>query len=90
MKIIQASIDLTKINKEKITKHQNGSQYYPISIFVNDEPDKYKNDTQIMEGQTKEERESKAKKICLGNGKTVYSSTIQQTPKKEEKIDLPF
>lgn len=70
--IISASIDLTKIDKSKVKDHKNGSKYYQISIFLNDEKDKYGNNVSIATGQTEEERKSKVKKVYLGNGKTVW------------------
>ena len=80
MKIISGSIDLSKIDKTRISKfdkdgnpHKNGAQYYNIDIIVNDEKNQYGQDTSISTAQTKEERENKVKKTFLGNGKTVFS-----------------
>jgi hypothetical protein len=73
-RIISASIDLAKIDRSKITKGKNGQKYYSISISVNDEADKFGNDVAITTGQSKEEREAKAAKVYLGNGKTVWAS----------------
>lgn len=73
MQIIQASIDLTKIDKSKIKQHDNGAKYYPISITINDQKDQYGNDVAITTNQTKEERESGQKKTYIGNGKIVYT-----------------
>lgn len=79
MKIISASIDLSKIDKTKISKfdkdgnpHKNGAQYYSIDIIVNDEKNKFGQDTSISTAQSKEERENKVPKVYLGNGKTVF------------------
>lgn len=73
-RIISASIDLAKIDRSRITEGKNGQKYYSISIAVNDEADKFGNDVAITAGQTKEEREAKAAKVYLGNGKTVWAS----------------
>ena len=73
-KIIGASIDLTKIDKSKIKEGKNGQKYIDISIVLNDEADKFGNTVAITEGQTKEEREAKAKKTYLGNGKVVWEN----------------
>lgn len=72
-KIIAASIDLTKIDRTRIVKGKNGAEYYNITIICNDTADQYNNDTSIQQGQTKEEREAKAAKVYLGNGKTIYN-----------------
>jgi hypothetical protein len=77
MAIINASIDLTKIDKSKINNHANGAKYLSISIFINDEPDKYGNNVSIALAQTKEEREAKQNRVYLGNGKTVGVAPAQ-------------
>jgi hypothetical protein len=93
-KIVSASIDLSKIDKSKIVNGKEGRMYLDITIIVNDEQDKYGQDTQIIQGQSKEEREAKAQKNYLGNGKTIWSG--QSKPKPEGgtlppvSSDLPF
>lgn len=88
MKIISASIDLTKIDKSKINNHKNGGAYYNIEIFIKDEKDQYGNDCAISQSQSKEQREAKEKKVYIGNGKSVYDSNA--SVKSEERTDLPF
>jgi hypothetical protein len=99
MAIINASIDLTKIDKSKINNHANGAKYLSISIFINDEPDKYGNNVSIALAQTKEEREAKQNRVYLGNGKTVgaapapvsAAAPIQTGPPPTiPEDDLPF
>lgn len=79
--IVNASIDLTKIEKSKIIKGKKGS-YINVTIFVNDETDQYGNNASIIVSQTKEERDAKVDRVYLGNGKTVSNGQ----PKKEESI----
>jgi hypothetical protein len=93
--IINASIDLTKIDKSKIKEHQNGAKYYNISIFVNDQPDQYGNNVAIANSQTKEERESGQKRVYIGNGKTNMLAPTPAIPSgppaaMETEDDLPF
>ena len=90
MKIIAASIDLTKIDKSRIkTKDKNGvpfkngQQYYDIIINLNDVNDQYGNIAMITEGLTKEERAEKKKGTILGNGKTIWSNDGQEKPQAE-------
>jgi len=96
MKIISASIDLTKIDKSLIKEHSNGSKYYQISIILNDEKDQYGNDVSISNGQTKEQREAREKKTFIGNGKVVWegenrsNSSTSQTQSGSIDNDLPF
>jgi hypothetical protein len=98
--IISASIDLTKIDKSRIVPGKNGAQYYNIQINVNDEADQYGNNAFVVTNQTKEERDAKAQKTYLGNGKTVWSSSTPAaapapvSPKVSVPViasdDLPF
>jgi hypothetical protein len=85
-RIISASIDLAKIDKSKITEGKNGQKYYSISIAVNDEADKFGNDVAITTGQSKEERDAKAAKVYIGNGKTVWAS---ETPGAKPASSAP-
>lgn len=77
MKIIAASIDLTKIDKSRIKTGKNGAEYYDISIILNDQPNQYGQDASITTSQTKDERDAKAKVTYIGNGKTIYNSEKQ-------------
>ena len=86
-KLISVGIDLSKIDKTKITE-KNGALWYNITISVNDEKDQYGNDTGVYQSQTKEERESKAKKVYLGNGKTVWESQPKTTPISEIEAEM--
>ena len=100
--IISASIDLAKIDTLKIVAGKNGAKYYNISINVNDEADQYGNNASVITNQTKDERDAKAPKTYLGNGKTVWASQgapapAQAAPKKvsapvqtNDSDQLPF
>ena len=98
MKIISASIDLTKINKSKIINGKKG-KYYNLTITVFDNKDQYGNNVSLTEPQDKKQREAKESKVYLGNGKVVYS-TIQNTQvennaqpleqDENKEDDLPF
>lgn len=98
MKIISASIDVTKIDKSKLVEGKNGAKYLNIDIIVNDEKNKFGNDTGITLKQTKEERDSKAKKVYIGNGKTVWEKKTEPAPANkpvqnnaaDEDSSLPF
>ncbi len=99
--LFSASLDVSKISKDKLVKGDKGT-YLNITISINDEADQYGNVLTITESHSKEERESKAKKNYLANGKLVWSSdggsTAKQTPATpppatpviEEGDELPF
>lgn len=96
-KIILASIDLNKIDRAKVVNKDNGAKYYNISIFINDEKDKYGNDVAIAELQPKEQREAKEKKKYIGNGKIVWHSNVDRNSSQTNEVkhnaerdELPF
>ena len=88
--IINASIRVDKLPKEKFVKGKDGAVYYNFTIAVNDET-RYGNNVAFMDSQTKEEREAKMPKTYLGNGKVVWVSdgTIQVAEREEEKVLVP-
>lgn len=105
--LINASINLSKIDKSKIIegKEVNGvkNKYINITISINDEIDQYGNQVGIYESQSQTEREAKANRNYLGNGKVAWTSeggsTAKQTPTtpdtpapviEVEESDLPF
>lgn len=73
--IITTSINLDNIPKDKVITGKKG-RYLPISISVNNELDQFSNAGPVMVGQTKEERESKAPKVYLGNVKVAWSDGV--------------
>ena len=60
--IISGSIDLESIDKTKLAK----GKYLQFDIILSDES-KYGNNAWVVQGQSKEEREAKEKKVSLGN-----------------------
>lgn len=105
--ILSFSIDLSKIDKSRIKEvtKKDGSigKYYGVTVTINDEQDQYGNIASMADEQTKEERENKAKRNYLCNGKRVWSSNptstqntvSQQAPDastlpSEDNQDLPF
>lgn len=87
-RIINASINLNKVGKDKIFVTESG-KYINISISVNDEVDKYDNDVSITLRQSKDEREAKEKKIYVGNGKTVWRSDDENGTQTKNNRTLP-
>lgn len=101
--IIKASINLNAIPKNKIIEGAKG-KYLPIVITLNNDADNFGNQGPVIVEQSKEERESKAAKVYLGNvkvvwtdGKNVDAATPQgqqqAKPKQSfapEPDDLPF
>jgi hypothetical protein len=70
--IIQASIDVSKLPKEKFVKGKKGV-WYNFTISVNDDT-KYGNNVSLSDSQTKEEREAGKPRDYLGNGKVIWTN----------------
>jgi len=100
--IINTSINLDSIDKTKIIQGKKG-KYLPITIVINDETDQFGNQGPVTLTQSKEERDSKATKVYLGNIKVVWTNgdnvaaapkdgQQQQAPNKQKQPadDLPF
>ena len=100
--IINFSIDLTKIPKDKIIDGKKG-KYLPVTLTLNDELDNFDNNGPVIVAQTKEEREAKTAKVYLGNAKVNWTNGQNvdvaprdgQTQRKPaaapvEDVDLPF
>ena len=97
--IIKLSIDLTKIPKDKVVNGKKG-KYINLTYLMNDQEDEYGNHGGVIVEQTKEEREQKAQRTYLGNGKVVWSdgnfpekgAPRQSVPQSSEveDDDLPF
>lgn len=80
-KLILASIDVTKIEKNLLYKGKKGT-YLKLSIWQNDEPDQFGNDFSIQQTTGKDDP-----KIFLGNGK--YYVKEERTEEKPEDDITP-
>jgi len=98
--LINGSIRVDKLPKEKFIKGKDNAVYYNFTIAVQDET-RYGNNVAFMDSQTKEEREAKMPKTYLGNGKVIWTSDgkIEVAEREDEKLavavdsqsgDLPF
>lgn len=76
--LLSISIDVTKIKKERLYKGEKGT-YLKLTVSVNDEADQFGNTVSAYEEQTKEERDAKAQKNYLGNGKVFWSNENKAT-----------
>lgn len=82
--------DLDKISSSSFIKGKSAT-YIPLSIFIDDKVDKFKQNVSITLGQSEEERKAKAPKTYLGNGKVVYVRGDVKTAKElSEESDAPF
>lgn len=91
---IELDIELTKIDKRKITE-KNGRKFYKMTAI--ETPDGKYGQWMIVEKQSNEEREARTKGTILGNGKnygwgegTQGSSGASPTSKAPSTDDLPY
>ncbi len=100
--IIKGSINLSEIPKDKIIEGKKG-KYLPITITINDELDQFGNNGPVVVAQSKEERETKAAKVYLGNVQVVWTNgtNVEVAPREGQPAqaapvaaapvdDLPF
>jgi hypothetical protein len=98
--ITNFSINLEAIPKDKIIKGKKGS-YVNLTMFHNDET-RFGNNSSIIVALSKEEREAKAERNYLGNGKVAYVSdegvtvaereadSVEEVSTETTTMDLPF
>lgn len=99
--LINVSLDVTKLPKEKFVTGKNGAVYYDFTVSVNDKTNEWGKNVSIYDSQTKEEREAKKDKKFLGSGTVVWTDgSISAAERKEgsspkkvvvsQGADLPF
>ena len=96
--IINYSLRVDKLPKEKFIAGKDGAVYVNLTMLVNDET-RYENNASIMISQTPEEREAKKPRTYIGNGQVVWTDgnivKAQREEAKEvvqeaETSDLPY
>ena len=95
--LINLSLRVDKLPKEKFVQGKDGAVYYNFTIGVNDESNQWGQNVSATDSQTKEEREAKKPKSYVGNGNVVWTDgNIKLADKKVEvtakevESDLPF
>lgn len=95
--IVNFSLDLSKLPKEKMIKGKKGT-YINLSLSVNDDTNDYGQNASVSLSQTQDEREAKVSKVYVGNGQVVWTdgTCVKATKKAEAQVeevatsDLPF
>lgn len=95
--LINLSICLSDIPKDRIKLANNGKKYLNVTVRDLREADEYGNTHSLYCTQTKEEREAKEKRTYIGRGKEfVFQSArpsveeVSELPVAEDLDDLPF
>ena len=95
--LINLSLRVDKLPKEKFVQGKDGAVYYNFTIGVNDESNQWGQNVSATDSQTKEEREAKKPKSYLGNGTVVWTDGTIKAVKKDSLAEkelvedsLPF
>ena len=87
-KLLTGSIDVTKIVKERLFKGEKGT-YLNVSVWINDEEDKFGNIASIQQSTKKDEP-----KLFIGNLKEYKKPEDRITPDQNTGLpideDFPF
>ena len=96
--IINYSLRVDKMPKEKFIAGKDGAVYINLTMSVNDET-RFGNNASVMISQTQEEREAKKPRTYIGNGKVVWTDNkitlaereeAKEVVQESETSDLPF
>jgi len=91
-KMLNVSIDVTKIDKEQLVQGKKVntitgkvSQYLNLTVAISDNKDKYGNDVSCWQSQEQDARERGEERLYLGNGRVFWSKdTPAQRVAKED------
>lgn len=83
--LLNLSIDVANLPKEKFVKAKNGKVYYNFTVSINDETNQFGQNVSAFDSMSKEEREAGKNKIYIGNGKVVWTDgSIVVAERKEQ------
>jgi hypothetical protein len=92
--IINASINVAKLPKEKFVEGKDGAVWYNFTVSINDET-RYGNNVSFSDARTLEEREAGKSAVYFGNGKVAWikdaqgnSGKIMLAEREEPKLDI--
>jgi hypothetical protein len=97
-KLINASIDFSELMAKAKAAHsaftrgkKNGKPYLALTIWINDEVDKFGNDVAIQLNSSKEKKSTEGV-VYVGHGRTggAKLNKTNAAPVEEYKDDLPF
>jgi len=97
--VIKLRLNLEKFKGVKTYKGKNG-EYVDLAVFVSPEINQFNQNVSACVNQTKEESDSGAPKVYVGNGRVTkkddfdivpyQSQEVKEESKEEATSDLPF
>lgn len=85
--LINVSLCVSDIPRDKIFVAENGKKYISISVSELREADRYENTHCVFMRQSKEERERRDDRVYVGRGRAVVFRPAEPTP--DQVADLP-
>jgi hypothetical protein len=86
---LSVGINVTKIDKERITVDKNGGKWINLTTFVDiDNVDQYDNNGFISQSISKEERSNGVQTPILGNVRVIYKDDQGSGPAPSKQQDL--
>ena len=82
--LLGISIDIKKVDMSRVFVGAKG-EYLKLTVSVNDTEDQFGNNVSVWQEQTKEERDAKAQRNFLGNGKILWSGQQQQNQQQSQQ-----
>lgn len=84
-------LESLKSGKLKTYKHENGTRYINVNIYIGDEPDQYKNDGSISVPLKEEYHQDNIRSVFVGNLKK-STPKVQDADAQDfqDDDDLPF
>jgi hypothetical protein len=95
MSLVNISICLSDLPKDKIKQAANGKKYINLVCASRKETDRYGNTHTVYVSQTKEEREAQTPTAYVGTGReyvpqVITAKSIEDMPPMQDSDDLPF
>ena len=97
--LINLSINLDNLPKEKFVKGKKGT-YYNFTVSVNDDTNSFGQNASAFDSQSKEQREAKEPKKYIGNGQVIWTDgtcvkSVRQDEEPAKAVavasdDMPF
>ena len=80
--IVNYSIRVDKLPKEKFIAGKDGAVYLNLTMSINDET-RFGNNASCYVAQSREENEAKKKRDYIGNGKVVWNNNVIKNAEKK-------
>ena len=93
MPVISVTLDVKKVEKERLFAGKNGAMYLDVTLIPTTN-DKYGNDFVAIQRVSKEERLRGVKGAILGHAKfmgtSAHKPAQREEPPEQDRSDLPF